>query len=273
MRSFQDKIAIVTGASRGIGRATALELAKIGAHIALVSRDKSALEEVEKEVRALGRKALVVPTDVTRQDQVREMVNETLSRWGHVDILVSNAGIYYHSTIFDLTAELMERSMRVNFLSHVYTVLAVLPHMLKRGKGHIVLVSSYAAKHGLVTDVPYAPAKFALTGFGEVIRQELYGTGVDVSTILPGRVDTDFVDDLEFPWVSPKMPPEWVSRAVVKAIRQRKAEVVVLHLHSKILHYLLNTVLSEIFPRLVDRIAIFFHLEGWDVEEKKGKTY
>ncbi|MEJ2304216.1 MAG: SDR family NAD(P)-dependent oxidoreductase, partial [Anaerolineales bacterium] len=141
MKSLQDKIAIVTGASQGIGKATAIELAKNGAHITLISRNKSALEKVADEIHSIGREAIVIPTDVTIQDQVNKMVERTLERWGRVDILVSNAGIYYHSSIFDLTADLMERSMQVNFLSHVYAVLAVLPHMLEQSSGHIVLVS------------------------------------------------------------------------------------------------------------------------------------
>lgn len=272
MRNLQDKIAIVTGASRGIGRATALELAKNGAHIALIARDKAKLREVAEQVRALGREALILPGDVADQDQVIRIVKETLARLGRVDILVSNAGIYYHSTIFDLTANLMEKSLEVNFLSHVYAVLAVLPIMLEQRDGHIVLVSSMAAKRGVPTDVPYAPAKYALTGFGEVIRQELYGSGVEVSTIMPGRVKSDFVEGLEFPWVTPKMPPGWVSRAIISAIQHRKAEVLVLHFHTRILHYV-NTFLKEVSPRLADRIAGYLRLEGWKAREKKSKPF
>ncbi|HZD58629.1 MAG TPA: SDR family NAD(P)-dependent oxidoreductase, partial [Anaerolineales bacterium] len=209
---------------------------------------------------------------VTFQDQVEKLVERTLEQWGRVDILVSNAGIYYHSTIFDLTSDLMGRSMQVNFLSHVYAVLAVLPHMLEQGSGHIVLVSSMAAKRGAPTDVPYAPAKYALTGFGETIRQELYGTGVDVSTIIPGRVDSDFVSGREFPWVLPKMPIEWVSQAIINAIRKRKAEVLVLHFQSRMLYYL-NVVLKETAPRLADRIAGYLHFEGWETESEKRKIH
>jgi NADP-dependent 3-hydroxy acid dehydrogenase YdfG len=269
MQTIQDKIAIVTGASRGIGRATALELAKNGARIVLAARDKSALEQVADDIRALRREVLVVPTDVADQDQVDTMVNETISYWGGVDILVSNAGVYYHATIHELTAALMEKSIKVNFLSHVYAVMAVLPHMMKQSEGHIIFVSSMASKRGVPTDVPYAPAKYALTGFGETIRQELYGTGVNVSTIMPGRVDSDFVKELEFPWVTPKMPPEWVSRAIVKAIIDEQAEVTVLHFQTRILHYA-NTILKELAPRLADRIAGILHLEGWKVSEKES---
>lgn len=271
MRSLQNKIALVTGASRGIGRATALELAKNGAQVALASRNKLALEKVAEEIRTIGRDALVIPTDVAEQEQVDKMVHETLAHWGRIDILVSNAGVYYHATIFELTAALMEKSLQVNFLSHVYAVIAVIPHMLNQNEGHIVLVSSMAAKRGVPTDVPYAPAKSALTGFGETIRQELYGTGVNVSTIMPGRVESDFVKDLEFPWVTPKMPAEWVSRAIVKAIYDKKPEVTVLHLRTRLLHYA-NSFLKEFAPRLADRIAGLLHLEGWKSSEKESLT-
>lgn len=272
MRNLQDKIAIVTGASRGIGRATALELAKNGVHLALIARDKAKLNEVAELVRALGSEALILVGDVSDQDQVTKMVKETLALWGKIDILVSNAGIYYHSTVADLTASLMEQSLQVNFISHVYAVLAVLPVMLEQKAGHIVLVSSMAAKRGVPTDVPYAPAKYALTGFGEVIRQELHGSGVEVSTIMPGRVESEFVEGLEFPWVTPKMPPEWVSQAIIGAIRHRKAEVLVLHFHTRILHYV-NVLLKEVSPRLADRIARYLRLEGWKAGDNRSKPF
>jgi short-subunit dehydrogenase len=114
------------------------------------------------------------------------------------------------------------------------------------------------SKKGLPLDAPYVAAKFALTGFAEVLRQELHGTGISVSTILPGRVDTPMIATLRVPWVSAKISAEAVARATLRAIRLRQPEVI-LPPQASLLHYL--NVLS---PRMGDWAARFFHLEGWD---------
>lgn len=256
-----DKVAIVTGASSGIGRATALALAEEGMHVALAARTESALREVAEEIRALDREALVMPTDVTQQEQVRRLVAETVARWERVDVLVTNAGAYVRSPVTELTVDEMERSMAVNFYGALYAVLAVQPYLLQQRSGSIVLVSTMDAKKGLPIDAPYVAAKSALTGFGEVLRQELHGSGVRVSTVFPGRVDTPLIDTLEVPWISPKIPPEAVARAIVRAIRHGYPEAIV-PLPARALHYL--DVLS---PRLGDWIVRFFHLQGWETDE------
>lgn len=253
-----DKVAIVTGASSGIGRVTALALAREGTHVALAARTESALEDVAGEIRALGREALVVPTDVTRRQEVEHLVAQTLERWGRVDILVANAGAYVRAPVVDLTVDDVEESMAVNFYGALHAVLAVQPHLVDRGSGHIVLMSSIDGKKGLPLDAPYAAAKFALAGYGEVLRQELRDCGVHVTTIFPGRVDTPLIESLEVPAVSAKMAPGAVARAVVGAIKDKKAEVII-PFHGRLLH--LVDVLS---PRLGDWFVRFFHLQGWE---------
>lgn len=256
--AFQDQVAIVTGASSGIGQATALALAAQGAHIALAARNVAALEEVAARIHTLGREALVAPTDVTSREQVERMVAATLERWGRVDILVANAGAYIRSPIPELTVEHMERSMAVNFYGGLYAALAVMPHMLARGRGHIVLLTSMDARKGLPLDAPYVAAKAALSGVGGVMRQELRERGVHVMVVYPGRVDTPLVDHLDVPAISAKIPPEAVARAIVRGIRQRRAEII-MPLGSRLLDWI--NVLS---PRLSDWIVRAFHLEGWE---------
>lgn len=253
-----DKIAIVTGASSGIGRAVAVELARAGAHVALGARNVPALQATAEAVKALGRETLVIPTDVTQVAQVNYLVAETLGRWGRVDILVANAGDYIRARIVDLQIADMERSLAVNFYGSLYAILAVLPHLQQQHSGHIVVVSTMDSKKGLPLDAPYVAAKFALTGFAEVLRQELHGTGISVSTILPGRVDTPMIATLRVPWVSAKISAEAVARATLRAIRLRQPEVI-LPPQASLLHYL--NVLS---PHMGDWAARFFHLEGWD---------
>ena len=200
---------------------------------------------------------MVVPTDVSQQDQVEALVQKTLQTFGRVDILVANAGQYIRSKIINLTLPELKQSMTVNFYGGVYSVLAVLPHMLEQHSGHIVLVTSMDGRKGLSPDAPYVAAKFALSGFGEVLRQELYQTGVYVTTIYPGRVDTPMIGELQVPWISAKIPPEAVARAITKGIEHRQAEIY-LPFGAKLLHYL-----NVFFPGLADRAARVFRLEGW----------
>lgn len=253
-----DAVAVVTGASSGIGRATALALAEKGAHVSLGARTESALRELADEIRRRGREALVVPTDVTDKNQVNRLIAETLARFQRVDILVANAGAYIRSPIRTLTVEEVERSMAVNFYGALHAVLAVQSHMLEQGNGHIILVSSLDGKKGLPRDAPYVAAKFALAGYGEVLRQELHDSGVHVTTVFPGRVDTPLIDTLEVPRVSAKIPVEAVARSIVAAVRQPKPEVI-MPIQGRALH-----LVNALSPRLGDWLVRLFHLQGWE---------
>jgi hypothetical protein len=256
MKSLKDKVAIITGASSGIGQATALALAQEGARVALAARRKVELNAVAQQVQALGREVLVVPTDVTVQAQVEQLVKTTLEQWGKIDIVVANAGVYVRSPITGLAdIGVIQKAMAVNFYGALYLVLAALPHLQS---GHIVLVSSMDGKKGLPPDAPYVASKFALAGWGEVLRQELHGTGVDVSIIFPGRVDTPMIETMAVPGVSAKLPPQAVARAIVWAIQHRQAEVIV-PFQAKLLLYA-----NWLSPRLGDWAARFLRLEGWE---------
>jgi len=226
MDSLRGKIALITGASSGIGRATALALAQAGAHLALAARRQAELEAVAREARDLGARAIVLPADVAQQTQAEGLVRDTLAQLGGLDIIVANAGIYVRGPIETLTAGDFERCMAVNFFGAVYPVLAALPHLRRQGRGHIVLVSSMDGKKAVRTDAPYAATKFAVAGFGEALRQDLHGTGVDVSILFPGRVETPLIAGMKIPWVSRPISPQAVAGAVVKAIRRRQAEVI-----------------------------------------------
>ena len=252
-----DKVAIVTGASSGIGRATALALAKQGACVALAARRADALLELSEQIKALGREVLVLPTDVTRQEHVEAMVQTALTEWGRVDILISNAGEYIQGPIIELDPADLQRSLDVNYFGGVYCIKAVLPHMLAQKSGHIVTVTSMDGKIGLPPDAPYVSAKFALTGFMEVLRQEVSDQGIAVTNVLPGRVDTVMIEHLRFSWVSPKISPETVARAILDAIRKRKP-IVIVPPQAKLLYYI-----NVFAPRLSDRLSRFFRLEGW----------
>lgn len=263
---LNEGVAIVTGASSGIGRATALALAGEGMHVALAARNVGALEEVARAIEGLGSEALVVPTDVTRQDQVRGLVERTLDRWQRLDVVVSNAGVYVRCPVAQLTVAEVERSMAVNFYGGLYLVLAALPHLLRQRRGHLVLVTSLDGKKGLPPDAPYAAAKFALSGFGEVLRQELHGTGIHATTVFPGRVDTPMLDGLEVPRISAKIPPKAVARAIVRAIRRPRPEVVVP------VYILALVYVNTLSSRLGDWFVRRLRLEGWDARKGSDST-
>ena len=260
MGSLSGRVAVITGASSGIGRATALEFAREGADLVLAARNETALAGLVAEIAALGREAIAVPTDVTRRPEVKRLVEEALARFGRIDIFVSNAGIYHRCPVRDLKIEDVERVMAVNFYGFLHGVQEVLPHMLGRGTGHIVLVSSVDGKKGLPPDGAYVASKFAVSGLAEVLRQELYGTGVHVSTVFPGRVDTPLIADLDVPWISAKIPPAKVARAILKAIKKKKPEIVVPWLGPKTL-----LLLNFLSPRLGDWAVRVFRLEGKEV--------
>jgi len=256
-KSFQGAAVVITGASSGIGRATAAAFARAGAALVLAARNEKALAELAAELAPLGREVLVVPTDVSQRPQVKRLVEEALARFGRIDVYVSNAGIYHRCPVRYLEIEDVERVMAVNFYGFLHGIQEVLPHMLARRSGHIVLVSSVDGKKGLPPDGAYVAAKFAVTGLADVLRQELHGTGVRVSTILPGRVDTPLITDLEVPWISAKIPPEKVAAAILRAVKKNKAEAVVPWLGPKTL-ILLNTL----SPRLGDWAVRICRLEG-----------
>jgi short-subunit dehydrogenase len=254
---FHEKVAIVTGASSGIGRATAIALAGQGACVALASRNSDALSALAEELKRQGKEVIVIPTDVTQREQVESLVREVLAQWGRVDILISNAGEYIQGAITDLSPATIQRSLDVNFFGGVYCIKAVLPHMLKQKSGHIVAVTSMDGKIGIPPDAPYVSAKFALTGFCEVLRQEVRDSGISVTNVLPGRVDTPMIEHLRFSWISAKVSSEKVALAILNAIRTRKP-IVIIPPAAKLLYYI-----NVFAPTLSDRLSRLFHLEGW----------
>ncbi|HSV86312.1 MAG TPA: SDR family NAD(P)-dependent oxidoreductase [Levilinea sp.] len=264
---LREKIVIVTGASSGIGRAIALALAAQGAHLALAARRVDLLQSVSSEVHALGSSAVALQTDVTRQDDIDRLVQHTLARWNRIDILVANAGQYIRTPLSKLALADVQHAMDINFYSAVRQVLAVLPAMRRQGCGHIVLISSVNAKKPVPPDIPYATAKFALSGFGDLLRQELYGSGIDVTVVFPGRVDTPMIATLEVPAISAKISAETVARATVNGILRRKAEVI-LPPQARLLYYL-----NVLAPRLADWGVRFFKLHGKVTHSEGGNHH
>jgi short-subunit dehydrogenase len=188
VESFAGRVVVITGASEGIGRALALELARDGPRLALAARDAQRLETLARECEALGAETVCIATDVTEREACRRLVEQTIARFGALDVLVNNAGITLW-TRFDEAQDLdaFERVMRVNYFGALYLTSYALPH-LKRSRGLVVAVASVAGLTGVPERTGYAASKHAMVGFFESLRIELAGTGVDVTIIAPDFV-------------------------------------------------------------------------------------
>jgi short-subunit dehydrogenase len=257
--NFKGKIVVVTGASSGIGYATALKFQELGAKLVLVARRRDKLNQLKEIIQSNGGEALVIATDVSSLEEVQKMADQIIIHYGKVDILIANAGQYIQSSIINSQIEDFERSMAVNFYGIVYVIKSLLPSMNEEQSGNIVIVNSLDAKKGVVGDAPYVSAKSALDGFGDVLRQELAGIGINVISVFPGRVDTAMVEGLSVPWISPKMHADKVVGAIIKGIRRNKATVCVPGFYSSL------GAMNNVFPRFLDWVYAKFKLEGkWE---------
>ncbi len=190
---LRQAVVAITGASRGIGRETALAFAQAGAHIVGGGRDLKALAEVQQAARAAGAPgALVVPLDVRQPDQCEHFIERAISTFGQLDVLVNNAGLGYYGPVVETTDEQWEATMRTNVDGVFYCTRAALKHMLARGSGQIIMLSSGLGKQARANQAAYSASKFAIQGFAEALRQEVQPLGVRVTTVAPGFVDTAF---------------------------------------------------------------------------------
>ncbi len=189
--TFQENVVILTGASTGIGRELALQLAEQGAWLALAARNAAQLEEVAAACRQRGGKAIVVLTDVSAPEQAQALVAATVQAYGRVDTLINNAGISMWSLFEDVEdLNIFEDIMRVNYLGSVYCSYYALPY-LKQSKGRLVAVSSMAGKAGVPTRSGYAASKHAMVGFFDTLRIEIANDGVSVTIIYPDFVASE----------------------------------------------------------------------------------
>ncbi|MBI4530468.1 MAG: SDR family oxidoreductase [Candidatus Latescibacteria bacterium] len=228
---FQDKVVIVTGASSGIGRDTAVCFAREGAQVVLAARSREGLEETANLMS--GGEALIVPTDVTKRDEVDRLIGKTIGRYGRVDILVNNAGVGYFGPVATMPQCEIERVMQVNFSGLVSCTQAVLPSMIEQRQGQIINISSVVGKRAFSNIAIYSASKFAVNGFTEALRLEVARYGIDVILICPTSTNTIFFERSGSDGTTPKrarspvvMRSETVAETVVNAAARRKREVV-----------------------------------------------
>lgn len=232
---FDGKTVLITGASSGIGRETALAFAGAGANVVLVARRAAALAKVATQARAAGAVALTVATDVTNATSVRACFRKVVARFGQVDIVVNNAGIMIPSAVDTLDPADLQRMLDVNLFGALHVMQAAVAQMRSQPEGgHIVNVASLAGRRGFSPLGGYSASKFALIGLTEALRTELVGEKVGVSLVLPGVIETPMADMADTHPASaglwPKslnMPTDWVVWAIFAAARLRLAEVAV----------------------------------------------
>ena len=188
---LQGQVAIVTGAGRGIGRATALELAKLGADIVIAELDQNGADTTAKLVKDVGRRAAVIPTDVTKRADLTQMAERTKSQFGRIDILVNNAGIYRAAASLDVTEEHWDAIMNINAKAVFFATQAVLPAMIAARRGSIVSLASMAGKIGSKTNLPYNASKAAVISMTKSLALAHAADGIRVNCVCPGFVETD----------------------------------------------------------------------------------
>src|SRR5438445_2364164 len=184
-------VAIVTGGGRGIGRATALELARMGATIVVAEFDAANGQRTADEVAKLGRPSLAIATDVTRRADLDALVRRTQERFGRIDVLVNNAGIYRAAATLDVTEEHWDAIMAINAKAVFFATQAVLPAMLAQKRGSIVSLASMAGKIGSKTNLPYNASKAAVISMTKTLALAHAADGVRVNCVCPGFVETD----------------------------------------------------------------------------------
>jgi len=216
----EGSVAVVTGASSGIGRATVRALAAAGANVVLASRNEAELRHLAAMLPATT-SPLVIPTDVGREDDVRMLVDRTLAEFGRIDVLVNNAGFGIFKPVTEITTEEFDDVMNVNIRGTFLCMKYVLPHMYERGRGTVVTISSVAGKHGFAGGGAYCSSKFAVMGLSECVFQEARQHNVRVVTICPGSVATSFFDHAHTTSPDPGsiLKPEDVAETVLLAVR------------------------------------------------------
>lgn len=230
--TFRDRNVLVTGASSGIGRETALAFAAAGANVVLVARRPKALAAVATQARKSGVQALAAAADVTKPAAVTAAFHKAVKRFGSVDIVVNNAGVLIPAEVATMKDADLHSMLDVNLFGALHVMQEAVKVMRKQGRGHIVNVASLAGRRGLSPLGGYCASKFALIGLTEALRTELVGERIHISMVLPGVVDTPMAaaisQDTEHGGYWPQalnMPPSWVVWSIFLAIRFRLAEV------------------------------------------------
>lgn len=253
-RRLKNRSVVITGASSGIGRATAIELAKEGAWLTLVARREEPLESLREEVERLGGRALVHRCDVTNPEALRDAARDANATYGGIDAWVNNAGVCVMGELEKTPDDVFRRAMDVNFHGYVYGAKAVLPFFRARNRGVLINVCSVESAVTAPYSTAYASTKFAVRGLTRSLRQELADTGISVCAVLPPSTDTPLHEHTanftgkKLKAREPVVTPERVAQAIIRCILKPRAEVVV-GVQPK-----LAVMMDSVFPRVTERL-------------------
>jgi short-subunit dehydrogenase len=243
-------VAIVTGASTGIGAATASELARRGSRVVLAARGAPGLEAQARSITADGGEALAIPTDISDGEQVEQLVARTYDAFGKVDVLVNNAGIGWTRLLVHSTPDEIRQIVDINLTGAILMTRAVLPGMLERRQGAIVNVSSVCGR--VAVEPLYSATKYGIRGFSLALRRQLAGSDVSVSLVSPGNIRTEMTKDVD----EPMAEPEVVAEVIANLIKRPRREVVVPSKHYAVVW------LEHWLPSLADLAYRWRHRDG-----------
>ncbi len=250
------RVVAITGASAGIGRATAVRLAREGAAVAICARRADRLDAVAAEITATGGQALPIVADVTRAEDMDAFVAKTVERFGRLDVMMCNAGFGIAGAIDDITPDQMQKLMDVNYTGTYHATRAALSVFRRQGSGHIIMVSSIVGKRGVPYMGAYSATKFAQVGLAECLRAELIGSRIHVSVVYPVSTETEFFDVMSRETgaevtraMGPRQSVETVAGAIARAIDRPVPEVYP-HFTSRAL-----VILNALAPGLTDRVV------------------
>jgi NADP-dependent 3-hydroxy acid dehydrogenase YdfG len=250
------KIVAITGGSAGIGRATALRLARDRAALAICARRADRLTAVAAEIEAAGGQAFACVADVTREPEIDDFVRRTVERFGRLDVMLCNAGFGIAGALDALTTDQMRKLIDVNYLGTFYAARAALPIFRRQRHGHVIIVSSILGKRGVPYMDGYSATKFAQVGLAECLRAEVAGSMIRVSVVYPVSTETEFFDVMSQETgadvtraFGPRQPVETVADAVARAIAHPVPEVYP-YFKSRLL-----VILNAVAPGFTDRIV------------------
>lgn len=239
---FAGKVVLIAGSSRGLGLVLARQLAAEGARLVLCARDAEELEAARNELQSRGADVLAIPCDLTNRDAANALVNHAISHFGHIDVLINNAGTIAVGPIEHVTMDAYHEAMNVNFWAAVHVAYHVVPHMQERRSGRVVNIGSIGGKIGVPHLIPYSASKFALTGWSRGLRAELAKDGVVVTTVSPGLMRTGSPrnatfkgqNEKEYAWFKAgdslpllSVSAESAARDILHATREGRAELIV----------------------------------------------
>lgn len=222
-RRLENKVVVITGASGGIGAATALACGRSGMKVALIARRLDGLESVAKQIRESNGEALVLSCDVTLPGALDSAVSSVLAQYGRIDVLIACAGQGLHHSTESADSQDIESLVALNYLSIIKSVKAVLPSMRSQASGHLMLFGSVVAEVMFPNDSLYSSTKAAVHRYGKGLKNELRDTGIHVTTVIPGVVETSLTEGLNG---LPKADPAIVAKDILKCIAKPKPQLV-----------------------------------------------